>query len=75
MNLPNYADGKGVPELEKPKSLYEAARNGMRFFNQLQNEDGHFATEYGGELGRLYSFLCYSSQTGRRRMSLGRHGR
>jgi hypothetical protein len=35
--------------LEKPKTPFEAARNGMKFFSLLQNHDGHFAAEYGGQ--------------------------
>lgn len=34
----------------KPKIALEAARNGLRFFKQLQTEDGHFAGEYGGPM-------------------------
>lgn len=28
----------------------DAARNGLRFYRELQSEDGHWATEYGGKL-------------------------
>lgn len=37
-----------VPELEEPKTPLSAARNGYRFYKELQSEDGHFSTEYGG---------------------------
>ncbi|KAK1925398.1 terpenoid cyclases/protein prenyltransferase alpha-alpha toroid [Papiliotrema laurentii] len=40
----------GAPVLKQPKTPFEAARNGLKFFAQLQNEDGHFAAEYGGPL-------------------------
>ncbi|WVQ96729.1 hypothetical protein IAU59_003836 [Kwoniella sp. CBS 9459] len=39
-----------VPEQPKAKTPYEAAKNGYRFYRELQSEDGHFATEYGGPL-------------------------
>lgn len=44
------ADVQDMPELPTPSTPYEAAKNGMDFFRELQNEDGHFAAEYGGEL-------------------------
>lgn len=31
----------------------DAARNGIKFFKQLQSDDGHFAAEYGG----VYNYL------------------
>jgi hypothetical protein len=40
-----------MPELPIPKTPFEAAKNGMDFLRELQNEDGHFAAEYGGEAG------------------------
>ncbi|CAG8820972.1 24748_t:CDS:2, partial [Dentiscutata erythropus] len=33
---------------EKPKTAFEAARNGFEFFKQLQTSDGHWACEYSG---------------------------
>ncbi|KAK8858537.1 hypothetical protein IAR55_002764 [Kwoniella newhampshirensis] len=39
-----------VPELEEPRTPLDAARNGFRFYKELQSEDGHFSTEYGGPL-------------------------
>lgn len=44
------ADRQDMPELPTPSTPFEAAKNGMDFFRELQNEDGHFAAEYGGEL-------------------------
>jgi lanosterol synthase len=41
---------KGLPEQPAPKKPMDAARNGLRFYRELQSEDGHWATEYGGEL-------------------------
>ncbi|RIB00665.1 lanosterol synthase [Gigaspora rosea] len=35
---------------EKPKTAFEAARNGFEFFKQLQTADGHWAGEYGGPM-------------------------
>jgi lanosterol synthase len=40
----------GSPKLPKAKTPMDAARNGFSFYKQLQSSDGHFATEYGGEL-------------------------
>ncbi|WWD18426.1 hypothetical protein CI109_102876 [Kwoniella shandongensis] len=39
-----------TPELQKPKTPLDAARNGFEFYKELQSEDGHFSTEYGGPL-------------------------
>ncbi|ODO05233.1 lanosterol synthase [Cryptococcus wingfieldii CBS 7118] len=39
-----------LPELERAKTPLEAARNGYRFYKQIQSPDGHFSTEYGGPL-------------------------
>ncbi|OWT40004.1 lanosterol synthase [Cryptococcus neoformans Bt1] len=39
-----------VSELEEPKTPIDAARNGYRFYKELQSVDGHFSTEYGGPL-------------------------
>jgi lanosterol synthase len=38
-----------MPDLDEAKTPLEAARNGLRFYKELQADDGHFATEYGGE--------------------------
>ncbi|WWC70811.1 uncharacterized protein I206_104763 [Kwoniella pini CBS 10737] len=38
------------PELPKVNTPLESARNGFRFYKQLQSHDGHFSTEYGGPL-------------------------
>ncbi|KAK4684411.1 hypothetical protein P7C73_g5763, partial [Tremellales sp. Uapishka_1] len=40
----------GTPELEPPTTPLESARNGLRFYKNLQAEDGHFPSEYGGPL-------------------------
>jgi len=39
----------GSPKLAKAKTPMDGARNGFKFYKQLQSSDGHFATEYGGE--------------------------
>lgn len=31
----------------------DAARNGLRYYRELQSEDGHWATEYGGAYTRF----------------------
>lgn len=43
-----------MPDLPEPRTYLDAARNGLTFYKELQAEDGHFATEYGG--GCLYHF-------------------
>ncbi|KAJ1334485.1 hypothetical protein BSLG_007640 [Batrachochytrium salamandrivorans] len=35
---------------KQPSTALDAARNGLRFFRQLQTPDGHFAGEYGGPM-------------------------
>ncbi|RXK41597.1 lanosterol synthase [Tremella mesenterica] len=40
----------GALELPQPQSPLDAARNGFKFYKQLQSHDGHFSTEYGGPL-------------------------
>ncbi|KAJ3010899.1 Lanosterol synthase (Oxidosqualene--lanosterol cyclase) [Thoreauomyces humboldtii] len=37
-----------APELPKPTTALDAARNGLTFYQRLQCEDGHFAGAYGG---------------------------
>ncbi|KAG2198471.1 hypothetical protein INT47_004458 [Mucor saturninus] len=39
-----------VPDLEKPTTPLEAARNGFEFYRRLQTEDGHWGGEYGGPM-------------------------
>ncbi|KAI8968238.1 terpenoid cyclases/protein prenyltransferase alpha-alpha toroid [Mycotypha africana] len=39
-----------VPELPKPKTPLESARNGFEFYRRLQTEDGHWGGEYGGPM-------------------------
>ncbi|KAK3838546.1 MAG: terpene synthase [Linnemannia elongata] len=39
-----------APELAKPKTAQEAARNGFEFFKRLQNEEGFWSGEYGGPM-------------------------
>ncbi|KAF9894788.1 hypothetical protein FE257_004409 [Aspergillus nanangensis] len=38
----------GLPSLPNPQNFHEAARNGFRFYQQLQLEDGHWGCGYGG---------------------------
>ena len=47
-------DLQDMPDLKPPVTFMDGARNGLTFYKELQSDDGHFATEYGGE--RL---LCY----------------
>ncbi|KAI9342708.1 terpenoid cyclases/protein prenyltransferase alpha-alpha toroid [Pilaira anomala] len=39
-----------VPDLEKPTTPLESARNGFEFYRRLQTEDGHWGGEYGGPM-------------------------
>ncbi|OBZ83320.1 Lanosterol synthase [Choanephora cucurbitarum] len=39
-----------VPELSKPTTPLESARNGFEFYRRLQTEDGHWGGEYGGPM-------------------------
>ncbi|KAL7423173.1 Lanosterol synthase (Oxidosqualene--lanosterol cyclase) [Cryptotrichosporon argae] len=47
-----YSQGLEIdaPEIPPARTPLEAARNGLRFYRQLQSPDGHFAHEYGGPL-------------------------
>lgn len=38
-----------APELPKPNTPLEAARNGFEFYKSLQSEDGHWTGAYGGK--------------------------
>jgi len=50
---------KGAPELQPPTTPLEAARNGTTFYKELQSEDGHFATEYGGGPISSHTHICH----------------
>ncbi|WVQ83002.1 hypothetical protein IAT38_005140 [Cryptococcus sp. DSM 104549] len=39
-----------VPDLPEPTTPLESARNGYKFYKEIQSDDGHFSTEYGGPL-------------------------
>ncbi|CAO3645226.1 unnamed protein product [Mucor hiemalis] len=39
-----------VPNLPKPNTPLEAARNGFEFYRRLQTENGHWGGEYGGPM-------------------------
>ncbi|BEI79554.1 hypothetical protein CcaverHIS002_0100830 [Cutaneotrichosporon cavernicola] len=61
----------GLPELPKAQSAFEAAQNGLKFYRELQSEDGHFASEYGGPLfltpGLVIAMHCYGVEMPRER--------
>jgi lanosterol synthase len=46
---PSADSRQNAPTLDTPKTALDAARNGLSFYKQLQSDDGHFATEYGGD--------------------------
>jgi squalene/oxidosqualene cyclase-like protein len=52
---------KDAPPLPKPKSIEEATRNGIKFYEKLQTEDGHWANDYGGPLFLMPGMIitCY----------------
>lgn len=56
---------KEVPNLPKPKTAREAAKNGVRFYSSLQMEDGHWGNDYGGPMFLLPGliFTYYISNT------------
>mmetsp|Transcript_7791 Transcript_7791/g.24012 ORF Transcript_7791/g.24012 Transcript_7791/m.24012 type:complete len:736 (+) Transcript_7791:79-2286(+) len=39
-----------APVLPKPKTALEAARNGVKFWEKIQCEDGHWPNDYGGPM-------------------------
>nr|XP_006825099.1 PREDICTED: lanosterol synthase-like [Saccoglossus kowalevskii] len=39
-----------APDLPRPKTVKDAAHNGMMFYSKLQSEDGHWSGDYGGPL-------------------------
>jgi hypothetical protein len=41
---------QGSPDLPGAATPLEAARNGFEFYKTLQSSDGHWSTEYGGEV-------------------------
>lgn len=51
--------------LPEAKNAMDAARNGYKFYEKLQTEDGHWAGEYGGPLFLLPGLVitCYVTQT------------
>ncbi|ORY28503.1 terpenoid cyclases/protein prenyltransferase alpha-alpha toroid [Naematelia encephala] len=52
------------PDQPEPKTPLDAARNGLKFYKELQSEDGHFATEYGGPLFLLPGLIIALQVTG-----------
>ncbi|KAI0675601.1 lanosterol synthase [Trametes maxima] len=53
-----------LPALPEPTNALEAARNGYRFFQRLQTEDGHWAGEYGGPMFLIPGLVIGSYVTG-----------
>ncbi|TIA87278.1 hypothetical protein E3P81_03998 [Wallemia ichthyophaga] len=39
-----------LPQLPEPRNPLDAARNGFKFYKQIQSVDGHWAGEYGGPM-------------------------
>lgn len=55
---------KGLPELPPAKDAYEAARNGYKFYKNLQAHDGHWPGEYGGPMFLLPGLVIGSYVSG-----------
>ncbi|KAI0714170.1 lanosterol synthase [Cerioporus squamosus] len=53
-----------LPPLPKPTNALEAARNGYRYFQHLQTEDGHWPGEYGGPMFLIPGLVIGSYVTG-----------
>ncbi|KAI0031288.1 terpene synthase [Vararia minispora EC-137] len=53
-----------LPDLPKPATPLDAARNGYEFYKHLQANDGHWAGEYGGPMFLLPGFVIGSYVTG-----------
>ncbi|KAK7456563.1 hypothetical protein BaRGS_00039317 [Batillaria attramentaria] len=54
-----------APALPKAETASAAANHGMKFYSQLQAEDGHWAGDYGGPLFLLPGLVivCYITKT------------
>ena len=68
----------GLPALPKATNALEAARNGYRFFQALQCEDGHWAGEYGGPMFLIPglvigNYVCGEAFTMEERLELIRY--
>ncbi|KAF8159807.1 terpenoid cyclases/protein prenyltransferase alpha-alpha toroid [Crassisporium funariophilum] len=53
-----------LPELPKPSTPLEAARNGYKYYKNLQSHDGHWPGEYGGPMFLLPGLIIGSYVTG-----------
>ena len=49
-----------MPDLPPAKDPLDAARNGYKFYKELQSHDGHWAGEYGGPMFLLPAFVIGS---------------
>nr|UPX76572.1 putative oxidosequalene clavarinone cyclase 804 [Hypholoma fasciculare] len=49
-----------MPDLPPAKDPLDAARNGYKFYKELQSHDGHWAGEYGGPMFLLPGFVIGS---------------
>ncbi|PPQ66646.1 hypothetical protein CVT26_009400 [Gymnopilus dilepis] len=53
-----------MPELPPAKDALDAARNGYKYYKNLQSHDGHWAGEYGGPMFLLPGLVIGSYVTG-----------
>ncbi|KAF9477756.1 terpene synthase [Pholiota conissans] len=53
-----------MPDLPPAKDPLDAARNGYKFYKELQSHDGHWAGEYGGPMFLLPGLVIGSYVTG-----------
>ena len=67
-----------LPPQPAPANALEAARNGYRFYKELQVEDGHWAGEYGGPMFLIPglvigNYVCGEAFTMEERLELIRY--
>lgn len=55
---------KNLPDLPPAKDAYEAAKNGYKFYKNLQAHDGHWPGEYGGPMFLLPGLVIGSYVSG-----------
>lgn len=53
-----------MPDLPPAKDPLDAARNGYKFYKNLQSHDGHWAGEYGGPMFILPGLIFGTYVTG-----------
>ncbi|KAK9460011.1 terpenoid cyclases/protein prenyltransferase alpha-alpha toroid [Lipomyces oligophaga] len=54
----------GLPNFESPTTAYESALNGLRFYKQLQLDEGHWICRYGGPMFLMIGTVAAHYVTG-----------